>query len=457
MSRKRPHGECDRPEDLSLRPKKRAFQGYIEDTDTRVSTPSKPSTSQRPLASEDSGTRQAVLNVAVNPIDNPSDQAEGKESGLLFTIISFIYYYVISLAAVAFAWHIHIWKAWFTRATFDQAPQTSPRPAQEGQRHRKWVGTYRLYGRHAFCSSRRTKDQSRLLFSKHERRQRIQKNGRVSKATLNRRSLSPKPRPQVAITKPSATAHEASIFSLFPKLPIELRVEIWRLALPPPRVIEIDCCLRGQSFDSLIFSPMESRSQASGLLRANLESRAVFLEHYKLLCNQGKSARNATDTATCESRHWSSSSPVVYINYDIDTLYIGPSSENGVLVAFHVMHDHGMEKHLSRVRSLAVTASNHVCFSFGVEMAQVPQLQELIIVLGEQQQPCQPTPGSWIRPRGAVRFAEAINTTDDVSNNWSYDSYKTRVASITESPNITVNVRQVTRGDPPQNSRWRVN
>ena len=64
-------------------------------------------------------------------------------------------------------------------------------------------------------------------------------------------------------------------FTLFPKLPAEMRCKIWFHSLPAPRVVEIDLVFQGKWA-----CRSESQGDPSGLLRANKESRAEFLKHY---------------------------------------------------------------------------------------------------------------------------------------------------------------------------------
>ncbi|KAL2064635.1 hypothetical protein VTL71DRAFT_3772 [Oculimacula yallundae] len=65
-------------------------------------------------------------------------------------------------------------------------------------------------------------------------------------------------------------------FTLFPWLPIELRLKVWEHALPGPRVIEIDW----QQPSGIWVCRHESQTKPSGLLRANRESREKFLRVY---------------------------------------------------------------------------------------------------------------------------------------------------------------------------------
>jgi len=71
-------------------------------------------------------------------------------------------------------------------------------------------------------------------------------------------------------------------FTLFPALPSELRLKIWKFALPEPRIIEI---CNASLFDSgdVVFKQVPCHCSAfiyPALATANIESRNLFLEHF---------------------------------------------------------------------------------------------------------------------------------------------------------------------------------
>jgi hypothetical protein len=66
-------------------------------------------------------------------------------------------------------------------------------------------------------------------------------------------------------------------FTLFPKLPPELRIKVWGFALPEPRVVEID----GWRIDKWPYISKRSR-KAPSLLQVNAESRSLAMISYKL-------------------------------------------------------------------------------------------------------------------------------------------------------------------------------
>ncbi|KAH6720203.1 hypothetical protein BKA61DRAFT_708432 [Leptodontidium sp. MPI-SDFR-AT-0119] len=97
---------------------------------------------------------------------------------------------------------------------------------------------------------------------------------------------------------PSATAQalikgerEDSIFTLFPKLPLELRRMLWKFALPGPRMIRILPSVRFivQENGKCVLNPEWRQMQMAGskaaspvILRVNHEARETGLSTYKL-------------------------------------------------------------------------------------------------------------------------------------------------------------------------------
>jgi hypothetical protein len=72
-------------------------------------------------------------------------------------------------------------------------------------------------------------------------------------------------------------------FHPFPKLPLELRIIIWSFACPGPRVVEVTRTVLSFSDPTALFCPREGASKPCGLLRANKESREVFLKQWQPL------------------------------------------------------------------------------------------------------------------------------------------------------------------------------
>jgi hypothetical protein len=76
-------------------------------------------------------------------------------------------------------------------------------------------------------------------------------------------------------------------FIFFPKLPVEIRLEIWRLALPSPRIIEVF-----QTLEKLYErkSEIKVNNPPLTLLHVNREAREVASNKYMLLSNVSASS-----------------------------------------------------------------------------------------------------------------------------------------------------------------------
>jgi 2EXR family len=88
-----------------------------------------------------------------------------------------------------------------------------------------------------------------------------------------------------------------SEFTLFPKLPLEMRLMIWKHSLPGPRLMEV--------FYEDTTGVCKSTCSLPIPLHANREARDVALESYELCFGTKKAP------------------PMIYFNTDIDQLYVG--------------------------------------------------------------------------------------------------------------------------------------
>ncbi|KAG4442150.1 hypothetical protein IFR05_002363 [Cadophora sp. M221] len=68
------------------------------------------------------------------------------------------------------------------------------------------------------------------------------------------------------------------IFTLFPKLPLELQLTIWGLALPGPIIVRI-------VMKNISKGRIRAKSPIAALLHVSEESRAVALKKYELVEN----------------------------------------------------------------------------------------------------------------------------------------------------------------------------
>jgi hypothetical protein len=115
-------------------------------------------------------------------------------------------------------------------------------------------------------------------------------------------------------------------FHLFPDLPVELRLIIWILACPEPRVVEVSWIRRSSTPDGLwmVFCPLESASPQCDLLFTNKEARNVYIENWTPIypCISRDFAQYWTNLR--RARHAERVRlPTMYFNPKIDTLYIG--------------------------------------------------------------------------------------------------------------------------------------
>ncbi|KAH7327317.1 hypothetical protein BKA65DRAFT_65835 [Rhexocercosporidium sp. MPI-PUGE-AT-0058] len=117
--------------------------------------------------------------------------------------------------------------------------------------------------------------------------------GHLSHSSLGRMAfLGPvfQPSHSAPALKPKLTIHpllpqssSPSTFPLFPHLPPELRLRIWRFCLPGPRHIRINSkcnCSRPSSYPTQTFTAIHPT-----LLSVNGESRTEALRHYTIICS----------------------------------------------------------------------------------------------------------------------------------------------------------------------------
>ena len=98
-------------------------------------------------------------------------------------------------------------------------------------------------------------------------------------------------------------------FTLFPKLPTELRHKIIRYSLPGPRLVHLYFKKGDFSYENGAISPMISEVEFPVMLHVCRESRQETLKSYQLQFGLGPNP------------------PTVYFNFAIDTLQFGPIAD----------------------------------------------------------------------------------------------------------------------------------
>ncbi|PVH78999.1 hypothetical protein DL98DRAFT_633380 [Cadophora sp. DSE1049] len=127
-------------------------------------------------------------------------------------------------------------------------------------------------------------------------------------------------------------------FTLFPKLPAEMRCKIWFHSLPGPRVVEID-----YQHPGAWVCRQESQGTPSGMLRANKESRAEFLKYYSpfievtipveiVISDDDDDENEDDDEDEPQLPYLTLYGSVTYIDPTIDTLYISASHNEEVSI-----------------------------------------------------------------------------------------------------------------------------
>lgn len=152
-----------------------------------------------------------------------------------------------------------------------------------------------------------------------------------------------------------AIEDEVLTFGCFPKLPPEVRVKIWTLALLP-RLVTIT-----SKFDRRAAS-CEVKVQAPPieLLYVNHESRIEALRHYSQIRLQGND------------------SGITFVNWSRDTIFLDLPDEPGSADMDDIMNQLGAI--LRPVQTLAVRVRTHLFWGFPRFLRQAEDLQKLVFV-----------------------------------------------------------------------------
>jgi len=79
----------------------------------------------------------------------------------------------------------------------------------------------------------------------------------------------------------------ATAFTIFPKLPVELRLKIWKFALPGRRIVDIRC-----DKQSVLFEKYRSSTPIPSILHVCSESRTLASKVYELAFRTTPSSRS---------------------------------------------------------------------------------------------------------------------------------------------------------------------
>jgi hypothetical protein len=177
-------------------------------------------------------------------------------------------------------------------------------------------------------------------------------------------------------------------FMLFPKLPTELRLKIWKHALPGPRIVEIEW----NPDTTQWFSPFESQSERSSLSHTNRESREIFHQIYLPLVKVFRVVIQSIVSDATDPFHETSQHTTSYFDPTIDILYIGPCSSEDFCVTLKSFKVLAASPWMQKVRLLGIEyrewRDSGEVNDFCIEMRHkvlslLPNLTEIILVLGD--------------------------------------------------------------------------
>jgi hypothetical protein len=111
-----------------------------------------------------------------------------------------------------------------------------------------------------------------------------------------------------------ATTNTEQVFTLFPKLPPELRLKIWKQALPGPRVVLFCIWDMLQGNRAEVARRCDSTNSLITITHVCQEARGVVLNTYDKLVNV---IQPSLDIPRDQEEH-----PFVYVDYSKDTVYV---------------------------------------------------------------------------------------------------------------------------------------
>jgi hypothetical protein len=204
--------------------------------------------------------------------------------------------------------------------------------------------------------------------------------------------------------------------TFFPKLPTELRLRVWKHALPRPRVVEIEWSPVTKQW----FSPFESQSERSSLSRTDRESREVYHKAYLPLAKVSRVVTQPIVSDATDPFHETSQHATSYFDSTIDILYIGPCSSEDFCVTLESFQALAASPWMQKVRLLAIEYNewrdSRESSDTGDEMhhkilSMLPNLTEIILVFGDiHYESLVSDVGAWAsRPHAEIEFIDAEN------------------------------------------------
>ena len=146
----------------------------------------------------------------------------------------------------------------------------------------------------------------------------------------------------------SAISTTLDKFTLFPKLPAEMRCKIWFHSLSGPRIVEVDLESQGEWF-----CRQESQGRPCGMLRANKEYRTEFLNHYSPFLEVLVPVMIDENIDDPQNPYRLVLGSVTYIDPKIDTLYISANHWEEMSLTRNSLRHLFSTKCLQKIESIA--------------------------------------------------------------------------------------------------------
>ncbi|KAL6694622.1 hypothetical protein J3F84DRAFT_49027 [Trichoderma pleuroticola] len=237
----------------------------------------------------------------------------------------------------------------------------------------------------------------------------------------------------IASQRPRKKQPQFDTFHPFSRLPTELRLKIWKMSLPSPRLVSVQCGISMSTLarpppDSAEYTGCTSTTRIPVNLQVCTESRTEALKSYQ------------------PSLGFFRGDGLVYFNYDIDILYFGP--REGFMAAdsqFHTCMLLCEPSELARVRRLAVSEAMFrlsgdtyelMCATrFTLEMLrQVSErmtgLEELILVPWEEEM----VEPALVHDRLTKQMRSALTSMRQVKSSWRSPPWK--ITHLKELPSM---------------------